>query len=91
MALLTFGQQNLGMAGSKNLGRGIHLFVLVEEPANILGQLSILGITGRIERSGGLSVGIADFIPAPGSNRDERRQRLLAARDCNGLFIRSPV
>ena len=47
------------MTGSKNLGRGIHLVVLVEESANILGQLSILGIAGGIERSGGLSVGIA--------------------------------
>ena len=42
------------MAGSKSLGRGIHLFVLVEEPSNILGQFSILGIAGGIERSGGL-------------------------------------
>ena len=51
------------MVGSEHLGRGIHALMLVEESAHIACKLSVVGLPGGVQRSGGLFIGTAYLAP----------------------------
>ena len=79
------------MVCRKNFGCSIHPLMLVEERANILGKLPVVGLPGGVQRIGGLLIGTAYLAPADGAGRTERRQLILAPRDGDGLFVGAAV
>ena len=79
------------MVGSEHLGRGIHALMLVEEGTHITGKLSVVGLSGGVQRSGGLFIGTAYLSPTDFAGCNERRQLIVAPRDGNGLFIGAAV
>ena len=75
----------------KNFGRGIHIQVLVEECANILGEFLVIRLPGGVQRIGGLFIGTAYLLPTECSGGDERRQLILSLCDDNGLLVGAAV
>jgi hypothetical protein len=71
------------MMGGKNLGRGVHALVLVEEPTNIGCKLPVVGLTSSVQRSGRLTVSCSYFAPPRRAARDKRRQYRFAPRNGN--------
>jgi hypothetical protein len=65
--------------------------MLVEECPNILGEVSVIGLSGGVQRISGLLIGTAYLLPAECSGGDERRQVILAPRNRNGLFVGAAV
>ena len=86
-----FGSYPPRVVGGENLGRGIHAFMFVEEGANIASKLPIVGLSGGVERIGGLFIGTAYLAPAERAGCNERRQVILAARDGDGLFVGATI
>lgn len=79
--------KSLSVVLSKDFGSSIHTLMLVEERANILGKLAVVGLPGGVQRVGGLFIGTAYLLPAERTGCDERRQLILAARHCNSLLV----
>ena len=79
------------MMTCKNFGRGFHVLMLVEEPANVLRERPVFGLTSRIQRNRRLLIGMAYRPPAPFAFGDKRWKLGLAPRDGDSLFVRAPV
>ena len=79
------------MVCRKNFGCSIHPLMLVEERANILGKLPVVGLPGGVQRIGGLLIGTAYLAPAKCADCDERRQFMLALGDGDGLLVGAAV
>ena len=59
------------MMRGERLGRGIHTLMLVEERANILGKLTVVGLPGGVQRISGLLISMAYLLPAHCAGSDE--------------------
>ena len=79
------------MVRGEHCWRGIHAPMLVEERANILGKLPVVGLPGGVQCSGGLFIGASYLLPTRRAAGDERGQTILAPRDSDGLFVGAAI
>ena len=79
------------MMRSKDFGRGVHVGMLVEEPANVTRERPVFGLPGSIQRNRHLLIGMAYLLPARFAFGDKGWKLGLTTRSGDCLFVRAPV
>ena len=79
------------MTGGKYFRRGVHVGMLVEEPANVARKRPVFGLPSRIQRSRRLAIGVTYNLPARFPFGDKGWKLGLALRNSECLFVGAPV